>query len=198
MKCKIEGCDRKVLCKGICSGHYTQQRKGLPFTPLNERKVMPRDESGKVCRTCNEYKSYENFYSHKMAKDGYLANCKECQKSVAKANRAARQARANCAFEGCVNGAETKNLCSAHNSQKISGKELFPLHSKETFRDENGKDCTGCDTYKPYEEFYVYKGAKDGRNYRCKECVAKRSAERRKEAKFNAVFQEVMSNRAEG
>lgn len=35
------------------------------------------------------------------------------------------------------------------------------------------KNCGGCDTTKPVDEFYRRKSAKDGRQSRCKDCVRK-------------------------
>lgn len=32
--CKLEYCEGKSYCKGLCSGHYTQSRRGKEFTPL--------------------------------------------------------------------------------------------------------------------------------------------------------------------
>ena len=52
--CTFEGCERVIVCKSLCNGHYTQQYKGLPLTPLHVRHaptpcVAIRDRS--VCWT---------------------------------------------------------------------------------------------------------------------------------------------------
>ena len=38
--CGFEGCGRSAVCKGLCNGHYTQQYKGLPLTPLRTRRTV--------------------------------------------------------------------------------------------------------------------------------------------------------------
>lgn len=40
------------------------------------------------------------------------------------------------------------------------------------------KHCNGCDTTKPIEEFGIASKEKDGRNYRCKECVREKNRKR--------------------
>lgn len=34
MICAFAGCDKSVDCRGLCTGHYQQQRLGKPLTPL--------------------------------------------------------------------------------------------------------------------------------------------------------------------
>jgi hypothetical protein len=36
--CGFETCDRPMQAKGLCGGHWTQQRKGLPLTPIRAKK----------------------------------------------------------------------------------------------------------------------------------------------------------------
>ena len=33
---------------------------------------------GKVCRKCNEYKTFNNYYKETKAPDGLRASCKQC------------------------------------------------------------------------------------------------------------------------
>lgn len=39
--CAVEFCDRDATAKGLCGGHYRQQKLGKPFTPLREYKTTP-------------------------------------------------------------------------------------------------------------------------------------------------------------
>jgi hypothetical protein len=38
------------------------------------------------------------------------------------------------------------------------------------YSDENGRQCSKCDTYKPWAEFNKYKGGVNGRRPVCREC----------------------------
>jgi hypothetical protein len=42
MKCSFEGCDHKRVARGLCMGHYRQQLRGRPLTPLR----APRGRQG--------------------------------------------------------------------------------------------------------------------------------------------------------
>lgn len=139
-KCTLEGCEKSLLCKGLCRAHYDMQRKGRTLKPLSERRPYKRaicTETGKVCSKCNKHKPYDEFYAK-------LNACKECQIEAAR-----------------------KNYNEKHR------KGFVP-----TFRDENGKVCTKCKEYKPYEKFYAEKTAKDGRQSRCAQCQSDAQKER--------------------
>lgn len=50
--CEAPGCERGVLAKGLCSGHYQQRALGKPLTELRDPR-MPgwwKDSGGYVCR----------------------------------------------------------------------------------------------------------------------------------------------------
>jgi hypothetical protein len=85
--CSFEGCTNKLLCKGLCLAHYTQQRRGKPLTPITtERKWAKRDENGKECTKCKTYKPYEEFHNHKNGSGGKMPTCKECHIEIARRN----------------------------------------------------------------------------------------------------------------
>jgi hypothetical protein len=35
--CDFQDCDRPARCKNLCTGHYNQQWKGVPLTPLRRK-----------------------------------------------------------------------------------------------------------------------------------------------------------------
>src|SRR5690606_39402378 len=35
--CSFEGCDKPIMGKGLCAGHYHQQRRGQELRPLRKR-----------------------------------------------------------------------------------------------------------------------------------------------------------------
>lgn len=38
--CSLEGCGRPVMARGLCAGHYTQQRRNRPLSPLQKRRPI--------------------------------------------------------------------------------------------------------------------------------------------------------------
>ncbi|WID10837.1 endonuclease VII [Streptomyces phage Mulchroom] len=81
--CSFPGCNNEILCKALCLGHYTQQRRGKPLTPLAySAKHTKIDEHGKTCKKCNEHKPFDAFYDQKNGGAGKFAVCKECQKEA--------------------------------------------------------------------------------------------------------------------
>lgn len=87
MNCTFEGCENKITSKGLCSGHYSQRRRGVALKPL--RTFTKRDENGKVCTRCGEYHIYEDFY--KKTSGVYFAECKGCYSLRQKAQYLARR-----------------------------------------------------------------------------------------------------------
>lgn len=74
--CAFDGCGRAVNSLGLCQTHYIQQRKGRELTPIREYKRSQRDEKGRVCTECSEYKLNDEYY---VRKDGSQnTKCKEC------------------------------------------------------------------------------------------------------------------------
>lgn len=87
----------------------------------------------------------------------------------------------NCGFEGCTRKKIYKTYCSGHNKQFNKGQTLRPLLDRAPVRkDANGKECRGCTTYKPYEEFHNSSRAKDGKQVNCKECQKAQKKQRQK------------------
>ncbi|TKT03424.1 HNH endonuclease [Streptomyces lasalocidi] len=75
-----------------------------------------------------------------------------------------------CAFEGCGNKVVgKKDLCQGHHMQQYLGKELKPLRVL-AYRDENGKKCKSCGTYKTWDHYYQRSSGK-GYQPTCKPCM---------------------------
>lgn len=80
-----------------------------------------------------------------------------------------------CQFEGCDKPVKSRGLCSGHWQQQAEGLVLRPLLTlKRLHKDDKGRVCTACETYKTWDEFYrLSKANSDGhRGYRsqCKDC----------------------------
>lgn len=80
--CTFDGCGRKQLVKKLCRGHYEQQRRGNPLTPLRGRSANPsfRNEQGrKQCASCRSWVDPDEFPRMKSAPDGLNPSCTRCK-----------------------------------------------------------------------------------------------------------------------
>jgi hypothetical protein len=77
--CAFDGCTKKGNRRGLCPGHYRQQRLGQELRPLRIKRHLHKDKDGRVCTKCDEYKPWSEFYWHK-SNSGHYACCKECAK----------------------------------------------------------------------------------------------------------------------
>lgn len=77
----------------------------------------------------------------------------------------------NCSYQGCDRQRFALGLCTGHYQQQHSGRELAPLRKVRSglHKDETGRVCTGCDTYKPWNQYY-------GKRSRCKRCVIEQNS----------------------
>lgn len=41
--CRFDGCGRKVVVRGLCRGHYSQERAGRPLRPIQQPKLTTAD-----------------------------------------------------------------------------------------------------------------------------------------------------------
>lgn len=79
MKCKFEGCEKPSKNLGLCVGHYTQVNRGQELRPLRQYNRTPyKDDDGKVCTKCNEYRKYELYYDNPRTQDGKHSRCSVC------------------------------------------------------------------------------------------------------------------------
>jgi hypothetical protein len=115
--CSFPECGRPFMAKAVCAGHYTQQYKGLPLTPLRARRA-PRQEPRtasqivtvrdgivlKQCVACKGRLRLSNFHIEANGLEGRRAICKTCAKSNRAEWYAERRARVNAVklASGCV------------------------------------------------------------------------------------------------
>jgi hypothetical protein len=87
--CSVTICDKHVLARGLCAGHYDRLASGREMdTPIRKKKkrgeTQARDECGnKQCGKCRRWLSEINFYARKEGSrgrtlDGLSGDCKEC------------------------------------------------------------------------------------------------------------------------
>lgn len=85
-KCDVEYCTRDKVSRGLCIGHYNQQHEGRPFAPIKENFKAIKNEEGRQCKTCEEFKPWDEFYL-RTNKKTHQSECKECTKARARANK---------------------------------------------------------------------------------------------------------------
>lgn len=86
-----------------------------------------------------------------------------------------------CSYEGCETQAKTLFLCSAHYYQKTVRGYLSPVNRKKVVQiDENGRVCTKCSLYQPWENYYSKaKSNGEKKQSNCKTCFIERSRKSR-------------------
>lgn len=90
MTCEFEGCDRPAEKRSWCVAHYQQWIRNTPLRPLRKRRVLHSDEVGRVCTTCDQYKTWSHFYARAYGV-GVHAVCKECSLAYDRRAKAARK-----------------------------------------------------------------------------------------------------------
>jgi hypothetical protein len=80
MICIVNECTNTVFVKGLCSKHYTRQRRfGSTTLPLSRRGALVA--LGKsYCPRCDKEKSTNNFYKDIHTFYGISIYCSECQR----------------------------------------------------------------------------------------------------------------------
>lgn len=83
-----------------------------------------------------------------------------------------------CAFNGCENNQAVRGYCRGHYAQLAKGKELKPLRKYKKGVTDSGRVCTGCNNFKPWDEFYDHSVGINGKSPRCMSCVKHDAVER--------------------
>lgn len=77
---------------------------------------------GKICKTCGNFKSYEDFHKDKTQKDGYKKACKPCRSKIQKSYRSTR-----------ITGEVLPNDAKLVEARGRAIRRLIELHSDEFF-----------------------------------------------------------------
>lgn len=84
--CAVEGCERLVRGKGLCSFHHLRQWQGKPLGDPFRQTAAPgarmlRDEFGrKKCSECEQWLDVSQFGFMKRAGDGLRSYCRPCSR----------------------------------------------------------------------------------------------------------------------
>lgn len=125
-QCSFEGCDKKSIAKGLCKGHYSQQKKGQELRPLKQVKHFETCTFLGCCLPHHAKGYCEAHYTQQRRGQELRPLYKSGQ---------------ICKFEGCINESRALGYCGAHYNQMRSGKPLHPLPAARSAR----CSFSGCD-----------------------------------------------------
>ena len=116
--CEFEGgCEKTVLAKALCTGHYNQQRLGKQLTELRYRS--PDNANGGECSFSGCEK---NAYARGLCRGHYS----QWNRGVP-LTKLWDRIRGGCSFSGCNRPHEAHGLCKAHYNQQKRGAKLQPV-----------------------------------------------------------------------
>jgi hypothetical protein len=89
--CDFNSCDRPVYARGLCRRHYMQNREGKPLSPIGRYRRTHKDENGRVCVECKQYKPWSEFYDRTSG--AKRQECKPCSIKAARQATLRREGR---------------------------------------------------------------------------------------------------------
>lgn len=154
--CAFDGCDREIKARGLCDGHYQQQKRGKKLAPLaSYRKVnIPCAFLG--CEGTRFARGLCQAHYRQLTRTGELKPIFE--------------PRQGCDFPGCDKPHASKGLCAGHNHQRKQGKELRPLGMPWSWDLEGFKVCPGCSQRKHRDDYNRNKARASGYHDICRDC----------------------------
>jgi HNH endonuclease len=127
-RCSFPGCGRPHLAKGLCRGHYEQQRLKRPLRPLR-----PRRRGDPAC-------SFEGCGNVAVNKGLCQAHANQRKKGQPlRPLRPFYGTHGPCRFDGCSKPRVAGGFCAGHAAQYYGGRPLAPL-----FKPKVGCDFPGC------------------------------------------------------
>lgn len=119
-------------------------------------------------RTCEWGNCEGVYYSKGYCFKHYLRNRRQKPPRVSLV-----KAEVRCYVSLCDRKVQSLGLCHTHYTQKTTGRPFTEIRRRVTaHRDEKGRVCTECMTYKPWKNFYRSSNKKSYRA-KCIECTIK-------------------------
>jgi hypothetical protein len=140
--CSFPGCEKPIVAKGYCSGHYRQSRKGQPLRPLRpfNGKEEPYGLNG-PCRF-NDLPEVQSGEWEPCSASRYRAGwCvgHAAQRYEKRPLAPLRKRRSGCDFPDCSNPHHCRGYCAGHYRQLQLGRPLRPLNQRKGwYKSSNG------------------------------------------------------------
>lgn len=94
--CTFPGCDKPLLAKGWCQGHYSQVRFGREMAPLRPKKSrVPVKDGKKMCQMCGDWLPVSEYYEQTLSTGAttLLSYCRPCYAERTRMDSSKRKAR---------------------------------------------------------------------------------------------------------
>jgi hypothetical protein len=132
--CSFQGCDKPMVAKGYCPGHYKQWRKGKPLRPLRPfySKEGPFGKEG-TCRFCDlpQVKSGEWEPCLEVRRTGGWCAGHAAQYYEKRPLAPLRKRRTGCDYPSCEKPHHCRGFCAGHYRQLQTGRPLRPLNQRK-------------------------------------------------------------------
>lgn len=146
----IKAYSQCISCRAILRREYNEKSG-----KIKNYYLLTNDE-GRICTTCKEFKTWENFSKHKECTNGRSATCRECKKNI------------------------NKNKKSEISIYRVLKKYTYSVSNILQTSNIKSVRCYQCKQTKDSSLFYKNKKTKTGFCTRCKDCVNKNTEEYKK------------------
>jgi len=139
-------------------------------------------DEGRECSKCRTFKPWSEFWRNKDGAHGHEPRCKVCRghKNVRKPCRITDKGRECTQCRTFKPWSEFYLDKHAPHGHEAKCKTCSPSAYHSTFYHldclitDEGRECRGCRTFKPWSEFHSNKNCSHGHASRCKECSRER------------------------
>lgn len=132
--CSFEYCNRNIIARELCAGHYKQWSRGEDLVPLRYRTPKPKAECAfDGCDRFARGKGYCAAHHGQLWRTGEL-----------KPLRIGRlDPNDPCDFTGCGRPRTTSGLCAQHQNMARAGKPLHPIRTERAKKGEGSVTKAG-------------------------------------------------------
>lgn len=161
--CSFEECVRPHYAKGLCGGHYQQQKAGRELSRLRGRGVT----NGGPCR-------FEGCGRTSRTLGFCTGHYTQHQKGRELTPLKVKSAEKRCSFDDCDRAHVSGGFCYSHYRQARKGgglRKIADVRSSLTRNAHGQKQCRICKSWFDVSEFRSSGSMLDGLDSRCSVCI---------------------------